>query len=60
MFNLDIFIAVSVTFRTTSMFESDIKANAKTLTYEIKGQGGVRDWWGRKYRFFLYQGNPAV
>ena len=38
MFNLDKFIADSVTFRPTSMFEPDIKANAETLTREIKGK----------------------
>ena len=31
MFNLDKFISVSVTFRPTSMFEPDIKANAEML-----------------------------
>ena len=38
MFNLDKFIADSVTFRPRSMFEPDIKANAETLTREIKGK----------------------
>ncbi len=38
MFNLDKFIADSVTFRPTSMFEPDIKANGETLTREIKGK----------------------
>lgn len=38
MFNLEKFIADSVTFRPTSMFEPDIKANAETLTREIKGK----------------------
>ena len=38
MFNLDKFISDSVTFRPTSMFEPDIKANAETLTREIKGK----------------------
>lgn len=38
MFNLDKFIAECVTFRSVSMFESDIKANAETLTREIKGK----------------------
>ena len=38
MFNLDKFIADSVTFRLVSMFEPDIKANAETLTREIKGK----------------------
>ena len=38
MFNLDKFIADSVTFRPTSMFEADIQANAETLTREIKGK----------------------
>ena len=31
MFNLDKFIADSVTFRPVSMFEPDIEANAETL-----------------------------
>lgn len=38
MFNLEKFIADSVTFRPTSMFEPDIKANAEMLTREIKGK----------------------
>lgn len=38
MFNLDKFIADSVTFRPSSMFEADIKANADKLTQEIKGK----------------------
>lgn len=38
MFNLDKFIADSVTFRPSSMFEPDIKANAETLTREIKSK----------------------
>lgn len=38
MFNLDKFIADSVTFRPSSMFEADIKANAKKLTQEIEGK----------------------
>lgn len=38
MFNLDKFIAESVTFRPTSMFEPDIQANAETLTREIEGK----------------------
>jgi len=38
MFNLDKFIADSVTFRPSSMFESDIKANSEKLTQEIKGK----------------------
>ena len=38
MFNLDKFIADSVTFRPSSMFESDIQANASVLTREIKGK----------------------
>jgi len=36
VFNLDKFISDSVTFRPSSMFEPDIKANAVTLTREIK------------------------
>ena len=38
MFNLDKFIADSVTFRTTSMFAADIDNNAETLTQEIEGK----------------------
>ena len=38
MFNLDKFIADSVTKRPVSMFALDIKANAETLTREIKGR----------------------
>ncbi len=38
MFNLDKFISDSVTFRPSSMFEADIKANAEKLTQEIKGK----------------------
>lgn len=38
MFNLDEFISDSVTFRPSSMFEPDIKANAEALTREIKGK----------------------
>ena len=38
MFNLEKFIADSVTFRPSSMFENDIKANASVLTQEIKGK----------------------
>ena len=38
MFNLDKFISDSVTFRPTSMFEPDIKANAEKLTQEIEGK----------------------
>ena len=38
MFNIDKFIADSVTFRTVSMFERDIIANAERLTREIKGK----------------------
>ena len=38
MFNLEKFIADSVTFRPSSMFEADIKANAETLTQEIEGK----------------------
>ena len=36
MFNLDKFIADSVTFRPESMFKGDIEANAAMLTQEIK------------------------
>jgi FlaA1/EpsC-like NDP-sugar epimerase len=38
MFNLDKFIADSVTFRPLSMFEADIKANADKLAQEIEGK----------------------
>ncbi len=38
MFNLDKFIADSVTHRPSSMFESDIQANAARLTQEIEGK----------------------
>ena len=38
MFNLDKFIADSVTFRPTSMFEADIIANGEKLTQEIEGK----------------------
>ena len=37
MFNLDKFIADSVTFRPVSMFAADIEANKEVLTREIKG-----------------------
>ena len=36
MFNLDKFIADSVTFRPVSLFAADIEANKETLTKEIK------------------------
>ncbi len=38
MFNLDKFIADSVTFRSVSMFVPDIEANRERLTEEIKGK----------------------
>ncbi len=38
MFNLDKFIADSVTFRPVSMFEPDIQANTEKLTHEIEGK----------------------
>ncbi|MBR4560681.1 MAG: UDP-N-acetylglucosamine 4,6-dehydratase [Bacteroidales bacterium] len=38
MFNLDKFIADSVTRRPSSMFEADIQANAARLTKEIEGK----------------------
>ena len=38
MFNLDKFIAESVTFRPVSMFVADIEANSRQLTEEIKGK----------------------
>ena len=38
MFNLDQFIADSVTFRPESMFKADIEANKEQLTQEIEGK----------------------
>lgn len=38
MFNLDKFIADSVTSRSISMFTGDIEANSDTLSHEIKGK----------------------
>lgn len=38
MFNLEKFIADSVTYRKESMFTADIETNKKTLTCEIKGK----------------------
>ena len=38
MFNLDKFIADSVTFRSESMFKADIEANSEQLTREIEGK----------------------
>ena len=38
MFNIEKFIADSVTFRSSSMFENDIQANAEILTQEIEGK----------------------
>ena len=38
MFNLDKFIADSVTSRPLSMFAKDIEANKDILTREIKGK----------------------
>lgn len=38
MFNLDKFIADSVTYRSVSMFAKDIEANKEKLTEEIKGK----------------------
>lgn len=38
MFNLDKFIADSVTFRPVSMFAADIEANKQKLTEGIKGK----------------------
>ena len=38
MFNLDKFIADSVTFRSVSMFAADIEANREKLAEEIKGK----------------------
>lgn len=39
MFNLDKFIADSVTYRPVSLFKADIEANKETLTRE-KESGG--------------------
>lgn len=36
MCNLNIFIADSVTFRSSSMFEADVKVNIENLTQEIE------------------------
>lgn len=38
MFNLDKFIADSVTFRPVSLFEKDIQANAEKLTQPAAGK----------------------
>ena len=38
MFNLEKFIADSVTYRSESMFAKDIEANKEALTREIKGK----------------------
>lgn len=38
MFNLNKFIADSVTFRPVSMFAADIEANKDRLSAEIKGK----------------------
>ena len=38
MFNLDKFIADSVTKRPVSMFDEDIEANREELTKDIKGK----------------------
>lgn len=38
MFNIDKFIADSVTFRPVSMFVADIEANKEVITSEIKGK----------------------
>ena len=38
MFNLDKFIADSVTFRSVSMFANDIEAHKEELIQEIKGK----------------------
>ena len=38
MFNLNKFIADSVTFRPVSMFAADIEANKDKLSAEIKGK----------------------
>lgn len=38
MFNLEKFIADSVTFRPESMFAKDIQVNSEKLTHEIKGK----------------------
>lgn len=61
MFNLEKFIADSVTFRPSSMFKGDIEANAEKLTQEIKGKssssrrvfavgfGVAKKWHGLEY-----------
>lgn len=38
MFDLNKFVADSITFRSTSMFEADIKVNSEKLTQEIEGK----------------------
>lgn len=58
MFNLDKFIADSVTFRPVSMFKADIEANEETLTREIKGKK-VCDRWSRIDWLQLHQGRVA-
>lgn len=45
MFNLQKFIADSVTYRPVSMFATDIEANKETLIAEIKDKKSVRNWW---------------
>ena len=60
MFNLDQFIADSVTKRPVSMFAGDIEANKEILTQEIKGKKDMCYWWRRFYRFQLYQGDVAL
>lgn len=47
MFNLDKFIADSVTKRPVSMFATDIEANKEILTNEIKDKKGLCHWWRR-------------
>ena len=41
MFNLNKFIADSVTYRPVSMFAKDIETNKEKLTEEIKGKKAV-------------------
>ena len=58
MFNLEKFIADSVTSRPVSMFAADIEANRKTLIAEIKNKMCHR--WCRINRFQLHKGGAAL
>lgn len=59
MFNLDKFIADSVTFRPVSMFALDIEANKEKLTEEIKGKKvcviGGAGFLGRQLRHSVHE-----